>query len=592
MGSRSRTLWAILLALLIHLLSPLILDVSNTLGTTRVTTERNEALRVDLDSRRPSVLLEEVREGNLEVLLQVIEGQEPVILAEDAGLSCRVYIDGTLRAQNLDRSQRTYVGNRAYLYLPLGSADSDRKITIRLETLSRSSRLQGERMLLIGSRYAIDRMIAIRLMLNTTLFVCFCIMLAFSIASYLKFRVDYMLITLLISSITVMKSLLAGELFLYSGFGPSSLISAAETLTGIVSFYLSLLLFYRLFELRIPRRVLGLFTVLFFSLEGAFLFSGWLPYMILVHIMGSTAIILMGSRAYGNRKRKSLLLLGLYCIFSSTVIYRFLITLGLFERGYISSLVYSPQVGTCIYMAGVIISVTGIYAERLKVLEQKRQTYEKVTMLRGLNHDLKLPLSVIKLNTQMLDTFELTAQQRSEHSAVVLHSVDELEQMTDQIGAYLEAVSTDTHEHVLSVCERLEGLSRRYFEHGALTGISFSRSISKEDTKLPISPLLFDRMISNLLDNAFTYSGVDGKVDLTYSHTDRYRIIVKDTGLGMDVESQKRAFDPFFRADSSRNTPGSGLGLSVVKAAADSFGASVSITSRLNEGTRVTISWT
>lgn len=588
---RQRIVLAVLLASLIHLLSPLILDMANRLLTTKVEIDADQTIHVDLGYLRPSVLLVNEYSQSLEFLVQVTEGQEPALLFEDAELSYRVFVDEVLAAQNIDPAQECHVGNRAYLYLPLGRAERDRAVGIRLETYSHSARLQAERMMLVGSKGALDRMLAIRLMLNTSLFVCFCIMLALSAASYLKFKTDYMLITLLISIITVIKSIISGELYLFLLTGPSPLIGVVEMVTGIISFYLSLMLFYRLFELKLPRRHLLAFTLLFFTLEAAYLLSGWLPSMILVHIIGTLAIILMGARAYGDRQSKSLFLLAIYSIFSATVIYRFLITLDVYQRGYFSSLVYSPQVGTAIYMAGVIISVTGIYAQRLKSLEQKRQVYEKVTLLRGLNHDLKLPLSVIKLNTQMLDTFELTAQQRSEHSAVILHSVDELEQMADQIGAYLEAVSTDTQEHVLSVCERLEELSRRYFEHGALTGISFSQSISEEDTTLPISPLLFDRMISNLLDNAFTYSEVNGEVSLTYSHTDCYRIIISDTGLGMDTDSQNRAFDPFFRADSSRNTPGSGLGLSVVKAAAESFGATVSIASRPSEGTRVTISW-
>jgi len=107
---------------------------------------------------------------------------------------------------------------------------------------------------------------------------------------------------------------------------------------------------------------------------------------------------------------------------------------------------------------------------------------------------------------------------------------------------------------------------------------------------LPIDPIWFDRMIYNLVDNAFKYSKATGRVILEYKKVKRkVIIIVSDTGIGMTAEEISKAFIPFYRADKSRSKTGLGLGLSVIKSIVEELEGTIRITSQVDEGTSVRI---
>ena len=82
--------------------------------------------------------------------------------------------------------------------------------------------------------------------------------------------------------------------------------------------------------------------------------------------------------------------------------------------------------------------------------------------------------------------------------------------------------------------------------------------------------LALEQIFSNLIDNALKFAPEGGRVRLTARALPRERIeiAVEDSGPGLDPEDRARAGTRFFRADSSRATPGSGLGLSLVQAVA------------------------
>lgn len=95
------------------------------------------------------------------------------------------------------------------------------------------------------------------------------------------------------------------------------------------------------------------------------------------------------------------------------------------------------------------------------------------------------------------------------------------------------------------------------------------------ETEMPEHlPLLGDRdlllqAVANLLDNAIKFTPAGGVVRLTARQNERgIEIAVSDSGPGLSPEDRARAMDRFFRADASRNLPGSGLGLALVRAVA------------------------
>ena len=100
------------------------------------------------------------------------------------------------------------------------------------------------------------------------------------------------------------------------------------------------------------------------------------------------------------------------------------------------------------------------------------------------------------------------------------------------------------------------------------------------------------RVLGNVLDNAVKYTPAGGSIYLATDVCDGWaELRVRDTGGGISAQALPHVFDPFYRADPSRNrrTGGSGLGLAIVHAIVQRHGGSVSIDSQLGTGTTVLV---
>ncbi|MEH2304807.1 sensor histidine kinase [Nostoc sp.] len=101
------------------------------------------------------------------------------------------------------------------------------------------------------------------------------------------------------------------------------------------------------------------------------------------------------------------------------------------------------------------------------------------------------------------------------------------------------------------------------------------------------------QVLLNLIDNAIKYSEADTLIDFKLNQLeDRAIIEVCDRGYGIPLQQQARIFERFYRVDESRShtTGGCGLGLSIVKTLVEGMGGSVSVQSKLGEGSTFTIS--
>jgi hypothetical protein len=123
------------------------------------------------------------------------------------------------------------------------------------------------------------------------------------------------------------------------------------------------------------------------------------------------------------------------------------------------------------------------------------------------------------------------------------------------------------------------------------------RVITIESTAYPIEVKTdynrFKQVLLNLIDNAIKYSEADTAVVLKLSQAkDKAILQVCDKGYGIPLQHQSRIFERFYRIDESRThaTGGCGLGLSIVKTLVEGMGGSVSVLSKLGEGSVFTIS--
>ncbi|MGN0203002.1 MAG: sensor histidine kinase, partial [Coprococcus sp.] len=101
---------------------------------------------------------------------------------------------------------------------------------------------------------------------------------------------------------------------------------------------------------------------------------------------------------------------------------------------------------------------------------------------------------------------------------------------------------------------------------------------------------LLELVWTNLLSNAMKFTPPGGRVILSEtSDENEVTVLISDTGCGMDEETQRRIFDKFYQGDTSHSTEGNGLGLALVKRILQLSDGSISVESRVGEGTVFTV---
>ena len=203
-----------------------------------------------------------------------------------------------------------------------------------------------------------------------------------------------------------------------------------------------------------------------------------------------------------------------------------------------------------------------------------RHLNQRSEMLSGISHDLRTPLTRLKLQLAMLEN--------KEGSKKMSADIDEMEKM---LNDYLQFAKTQSQESTSNT--NLRNL------FGDLEKSINSNNLKincKEDINLKIRPTTLKRSFENVIQNGLTY-GKKVFVDLQKS-SNRVIISIEDDGPGIPEDQYKNVFKPFFRLDKSRslNQSGVGLGLAIVEDIIHSHGGSIQLGKSKYKGLLVRIS--
>ena len=201
----------------------------------------------------------------------------------------------------------------------------------------------------------------------------------------------------------------------------------------------------------------------------------------------------------------------------------------------------------------------------------KRYIEDRAGILAAVSHDLKTPLTRIRLRIDLMDDEELRNK-----------TVKDLAEMESMVSATLEFMrSSETGEpnQRMDMMALLESIQQDASEAGGKVNLT-EQPIALYDGK----PLALKRCIVNLVENALRYGG---QADISVEESRKSLIIsICDKGPGIPVESLQRVFDPFFRLESSRaqHTGGTGLGLGIARNIARAHGGDIELHNRSSGG--------
>lgn len=205
-------------------------------------------------------------------------------------------------------------------------------------------------------------------------------------------------------------------------------------------------------------------------------------------------------------------------------------------------------------------------------------------------HELKTPIAVLKTSLQVLEIDDKpNIEDYREFTAAAKTSIDRLIGTVDALMALAMSDRSENTENV-AIRPLLELIFSELSPRAEKGGVSLI--LSGDSPLVNGEQTLLYRALFNLVENAIKYNRPDGRVTVHLSQIgERAQIQVTDTGIGMSSETVSHVFEPFYRADHSRSQriPGSGLGLSVVKAIVERQHGSISLDSSKDVGTTVTL---
>ena len=231
--------------------------------------------------------------------------------------------------------------------------------------------------------------------------------------------------------------------------------------------------------------------------------------------------------------------------------------------------------------------------DRALVEERAAQIQERQRFMRRLDHELKNPLTTIRLGIANLKENPTPGEEMTGSLERISHQAQRLQTLVENLRrlAEIDENSLDrTQVNLREILEEAEELSLAAPERQGRTV-----NLSIQQVPWPLSTVWGDRDLlvvafRNLIENALKFSSPEGRVEVRASE-DGHNILVEidDNGRGIQAEDLSHIFDELYRGENARDMPGSGLGLTLVRRIIELHGGSVDIHSRPDQGTMVRV---
>jgi len=207
----------------------------------------------------------------------------------------------------------------------------------------------------------------------------------------------------------------------------------------------------------------------------------------------------------------------------------------------------------------------------------QRLVTERMQAMAAVSHDLRTPITRLRLRAELLED---AATRR-----LVDADLGEMETMIDSTLAYLRGGKSDERMRPLDLAPVVETIVDEFQDQGrdvSLSGVGSAPVLGQ-------APSL-KRAFSNLIGNALKYGDV-ARVSVAAA-AGHFTVTVEDQGPGIPAEARQRVFEPFVRLEESRSreTGGSGLGLTIARAVIAAHGGEISLEDRPGGGLRVVVS--
>lgn len=234
--------------------------------------------------------------------------------------------------------------------------------------------------------------------------------------------------------------------------------------------------------------------------------------------------------------------------------------------------------------------LTGAVLVLLDVTETQQREAMRREFTANVSHELKTPLTSIFGTAEIIENGMVKPEDVAHFAGNIRKEAGRLIALVGDIIRLSRLDEGDIAEQkqpvdllVLAntVCEQLQP---------AAQARQVTVSVEGQSCTVNGVPQILEEILFNLCDNAIAYNKPKGSVLVRVEKEKNAGIVsVRDTGIGISPEQQKRVFERFYRVDKSHSGKGTGLGLSIVRHGAAYHGATVELESKEGEGTCITL---
>lgn len=215
----------------------------------------------------------------------------------------------------------------------------------------------------------------------------------------------------------------------------------------------------------------------------------------------------------------------------------------------------------------------------------EKASEQKTNYFINLAHETKTPLTLI--NNYLNKHVRLHGT--TKELQIIKQNFEQLKNEMIRIldvGKFEKGLDDFDHNQTANVSGIINRQIPLYIEQALISNLEFSYQIEK-DIGIKADPVSVEKIIQNLMDNAFKYTKVPGKIKIGLSKTGKEAVLlVSNTGDGIDKNRLTTVFTPYYQLSNPKsNKQGLGIGLYIVKKAVESFGGTIEVANDPETGT-------
>ena len=238
-------------------------------------------------------------------------------------------------------------------------------------------------------------------------------------------------------------------------------------------------------------------------------------------------------------------------------------------------------------VGAIVVLALRYYINRIR----QQHTEDKIRFFTNMAHDIRTSLTLINAPIEKLNKEKNLSAEGRYYLNLATEQSDHLSYVANQLLDFQKVdIGKGQVFFVMTDVVRIISQRKSMFDATAIKHkISVEFNSNRETYVTAVDELKFEKVIDNLISNAIKYSHPEGKVLINLTcDANRWVLEVKDQGLGISANAQKKLFREFYRGDNAVNSTivGSGIGLLLVKNYVAMHNGTISLESKENEGSR------